>query len=167
MVEDVKKEEVKKEVKQEVKQQEKKNPETPKEEVNKGFDYSDIFIGENDTFDVGVSYYKDKEGILKVKHIDEDFDTKMDCKNFKVTFKYPNQGDVATISAHASTLKINLEELDVRDFLNLEFSRMTCLIRKWTMTTEISQRSIMQLNPKIVKGILFGIREKIGMDGIL
>ena len=131
--------------------------EAPKAEPKKEDIYADIFVDETDTFDVSVRYYKTSDGIILVDNLDDDFDKKLASKEFTVTFKYPNQADVGRISTQASKITANIEDLDVRDFLSLEFARLICLIRGWGIEREISNQNIMQLHPKIVKGIIVNV----------
>jgi hypothetical protein len=84
-----------------------------------------------------------------------------------MTFKYPNQSDCAKIGAGGSLNTTDLEQIDVRDFLNLEFNRLLCLVRKWSLSQKLNNQAIMNLHPKIVKGVIVEIRSKIGMDGII
>jgi len=129
-------------------------------------EFSDIFVTESDTFDVVVRYYK-KEDVLIVSDVDDDFDDKVSCSSFTATFKYPDQGDAGRIGTQSLSLKGGLEELDVREFLGLEFSRVLCLIRKWTIDQDLTNSAILKLHPKIVKSLINQVRIKIGTDGII
>ena len=150
---EIKKEEVKEEVEEEVKE--------------KTIDeFSDIFVTESDTFDVSVKYYRDENSII-VEDVDDVYDPKRECKEFIATFKYPNQGDYALINGNFKGLSDNESEFDVRDFMRLEFSRMICLIRKWSLKKELNNKNMMDLHPKIVKALATKVRDKIGMDGIV
>ena len=132
--------------------------------------FSDIFITEKDTFDVVVKYYKD-EDTLMVSEVDDAFDSDKECFEFSATFKYPDQGDATTISAQASSFsgRINgsLDNLDIREFMGLEFGRLVTLIRKWDVDKDLNNQNIMNLHPKIVKSLIAQVRSKIGMDGII
>jgi len=132
--------------------------------------FSDIFITESDTFDIEVSYYKDGDEML-VSDVDDRFDSKRDDLNsFVITLKYPDQGDYSAISAQAQVGQVNsngLENLDIRDYLTLEFARVLCLMRKWTIDVDLSHSRMVKLHPKIVKSIINQVRNKIGTDGII
>jgi len=129
---------------------------------------ADIFVTELNTFNVSVKYYT-VNGKLFVEGVDEEFDKDALCGSLSVTFKYPSQGDMSKIAVNLSNVKSisgNLENIDIRDFLNIEFARLLCLIRKWDSKKTLSNENILSLHPKIVKGILSKMREEIGMDGI-
>ena len=161
-VDEVKAEEVKVE---EVKVEEVKKEETKVEEVKKDI-LDDIFITEDDTFDVSLKYTK-KDGKLLVEGVDEDFDDKKDYKTIEVTLKYPDQSDCYNISNVSPKMNSEMEGIDVRDFVKMEISRFVILARKWTSQKELNSSTIMQLDPKIVKGLLNKVRETIRMDGII
>jgi len=143
--------------------------ETKKEKVKLSI-FSDIFITESDTFDIEVSYYKDGEELI-VSEVDDRFDPKReDLNSFVITLKYPDQGDYSAISAQAKVGYVNsngLENLDIRDYLTLEFSRILCLMRKWNIDVDLSHAKLVKLHPKIVKSIINQVRTKIGTDGII
>lgn len=128
-------------------------------------DFSDIFITENDFFDIKIRYHKDGENIF-VEGVDESFNKNGVIKEFTVTFKYPDQSDVTRISSTFPKVS-SVGEIDARDFMKLEFSRLLCLIRKWSLNKPVDDGNIMSLNPKIVKSMVSKIREKIGADGII
>ena len=128
--------------------------------------FADIFVTESDTFDIAVKYYK-KEDRLIVVAVDDEFDENVECTEFEVIFKYPDQGDTSKISSQVSRLGSNPEELDVREFMGLEFARILCLIRSWTIDSDMTNQSLMKLHPKIVKSLINQVRDKIGMDGII
>ena len=123
----------------------------------------DIFIGEDDTFDIKVRWYK-FDGKVMVAREDDEFDEKYEQVNeFTVTFKYPSQGDYEIIigsSAYRSP-----EDMTVTNIVQLELARMVTLVRKWSLKQDISR--MIELDPNIVKSILRSIREEIGMKGIL
>lgn len=131
-------------------------------------DNDDIFISEKDTFDIKITYQK-VDGNILIKDADEDFDDAIPSKSIAVTFKYPSQGDVSMISVAFKGVGSvgTLENIDLKDFINVEFARLLCLIRSWSLKTKISRENISSLHPRIVKAMLEGLRNKIGMDGIL
>lgn len=135
-----------------------------KEKIQEGeFSIDDIFITEDDKFNVSVSFYK-KDKKLIVETIDDDFS--LDHKSIKIdlTFKYPSQGDVSTIN-HIS-MQSKVENMDVRDFARLELSRMLCLVRGWNIPKPCNNENVIALSPTIVKAILNKIREVIGTEGM-
>lgn len=141
-----------------------KQEEKPKIKLSK---FADIFITESDTFDIKIQYYK-QDGNVIVSGIDDIFDIKNECSEFTATFKYPDQGDYTSIS-NTAKLKTNGvgDNVDVMDFLALEFTRILCLIRKWTIDQPLTNDVIMKMHPKIVKALINKIRDKIGTDGII
>jgi len=125
-----------------------------------------LFITEKDTFDVIIKYYKDKDSVM-VEGIDDDFVVSKGDKSFTMTLKYPSQADVSRIAQEGIKLKITSEEMDLRDIMGLEFSRILCLMRKWSLKEKLNIETIMKLHPKIVKAVLLQVRIKLGMDGII
>ena len=128
-------------------------------------DYSDIFVTEDDTFEVTVKYYKE-EGKILVEGIDETFDSKKSSKDIAFTLKYPSQSDCLKIASSFPKINADVEKVDIREFMAMELSRFFNLVRKWSINKKLSNEAIMDLNPKIIKGVLALIRNKIGMDGI-
>ena len=132
---------------------------------SKELDFSDIFVTEKDTFDVNVKFYK-KDDILMVSSVDDAFDEKQISKEFSVSFKYPDHGDSTRIIGQTSKLSVSTENIDMRELVALEFSRLLCLIRKWSLDKELNNKNILSMHPKIIKSLVVGLRNKIGMDGI-
>jgi hypothetical protein len=131
---------------------------------NKDDSNDDIFIDEKEQFLVTVKYYNDEKNELFVERVDDNFDKeKKDIKSFDVSFKYPSHGDYEAILN--SPVYKSVENLRMPEIIQLELLRMGILLRSWTLNKRINQ--IVQLKPKIVKGIMLGVREKISMDGIL
>lgn len=133
------------------------------EEVAK--DYSDIFVTEKDTFDVTIKYYKKDGKIYTDSGTDDTFSFDENYKDLTVTLKYPDQADSVVISSSIPSAK-NLDKIEIGDFLSLELSRLIVLIRKWSIDKKVTKEAILSLNPKIVKGLLFRIRETLGMEGL-
>jgi len=102
-----------------------------------------------------------------VEGIDDDFVVSKGDKSFTMTLKYPSQADVSRIAQEGIKLKITSEEMDLRDIMGLEFSRILCLMRKWSLKEKLNIETIMKLHPKIVKAVLLQVRIKLGMDGII
>ena len=156
-VDEVKAEKVEKEVKVEVEKENDMKVEETKDEKNEKPEvktdvFSDIFVTENDTFTVSLKYYK-KDGKLFVESIDEKFDDKeMIHEILDVTLKHPDQSDCYNISAVSPRLNSDINGVDVREFIKVEISRFVLLARGWNVNKELNSSSIMQLNPKIIKG---------------
>lgn len=125
----------------------------------------DIFVTESDLFDISLKYYK-KDNIFFVEGIDDNFDPKEPCKEIKMSLKYPDQDDCNRIALSSSKLDANLDRVDIRDYLKMELARLMVLIRKWSLNKEISTATIINISPKIMKGIFAKVRTVIGTDGI-
>ncbi len=132
--------------------------------VEKKIDYSDIFVTENDTFEVSVKYYKEN-GRIYVETVDDKFSSE-DFKTLTVTIKYPDQSDSMIILSSIPSSK-NIEKMEIGDFLSLEFSRLMILIRKWNLDKKITKDTILNVNPKIIKGLLNKIRDHLGAEGLV
>jgi hypothetical protein len=130
-------------------------------------DFSDIFVSENDTFDITVKYYKKDGKVYTNSGTDEDFDIHEPSRTIVMTLKYPDQSDCATIAMMSPKMGQEADKIDLRDFLSMELVRVIVLMRKWSIGKKLDREGIMNLNTKIVKGILARTREKIGMEGIL
>ncbi len=162
MSEEVKEEvkEVVKEVKEEVKE--------IKEEIKKVDLAFSPFVTEDDKFDILVKCYKDDKDEIMVSRVDFSFDDKReDIKEIRFTFKHASQGDFNIISNQGGTI---VNEDDTPDHVNLnklEFARLLVLIRDWNLPQELSNVNIVNLNPKIIKSVIYGLREKISLEGIL
>ena len=122
-----------------------------------------IFITEDNTFDVFITYYH-KDEKLFVEGEDEDFDSSEKAKEFTMTFKHPDQGDLSKISL---TSNPGISNVEVSDILRLELARVLVLMRKWTLEKELSNENIMNLDPKIVRSIINKMMEKIGTEGMI
>lgn len=138
-------------------------------------DLSCLFIGEADTFEIQVYWYKDSSGIV-VEGIDKSYskdNKEAEIKKVNVTLKYPSHGDITKIFSYASkTLEKNIsslaiESMGLREFLQLEFARFVCLVRGWSLGVPVNNENISKINPKIVKAILSKIREKIENEGLI
>ena len=142
------------------------NNENPpeKKEAKKKLTQS-IFVTENDTFDVKVKFYREGAKLI-VEEVDEGFDKSQNCEEITVKFKYASQGDYDLIVSQAK-LNGNTDEIDVREFTRLGLVRLMILVRDWDIDEKLNNESIMKLHPKIVKALLNGIVEEIGMDGII
>jgi hypothetical protein len=134
-------------------------------QVTKEDDFSDIFVTEKDTFDISLKYYR-KDDKLFVDSVDSDFDNTEVSREILMSFKHPDQSDSDGIVMSSPKLNTDLDKVDVRDFVAMEVARIFVLIRKWSVNKSLSRENILSLNPKIIKGMIAKIREKIGMDGI-
>lgn len=135
-----------------------------KEDSNINYDNSDIFITEDDTFEVVIRYHRDQNNSLVVETVNNDFnETTEGLKTFSVTFKYPSQGDYENIINAGQNRSV--EQLRYADIVQMENFRIALLIRSWTLPHEIAR--IAELDPDIVKAIVNRVREKIALKGIL
>jgi len=170
VVEDVK--QIDKEVKEEkekieVKEEKevKDQPEKDKEKVIK--EIISPFVTEDDLFNVTVQYYRDGKKMV-VQNVDDDFNKTKDCAFIELKIKYPSQGDCDIIAEQGKVNSdIVLDQLNIREFMKLEFVRFLCLVRKWSLDLELNNTNIMTLHPSIIRAILYDVREELAMDGIL
>jgi hypothetical protein len=126
-------------------------------------DSSDVFITENDTFDIKISYYKVGKDFC-VESVDPEFDPKNpDVKYIEMTFKYPSQGDYETIIAQNAYK--TPDKMTLIDVLQMELTRLVILIRKWSLKAEFNR--MIDLDTKIVKAMANKVRDNIGVKGIL
>lgn len=147
----------------EVKETETEEVNADKEIETKVISFDDIFISEDDTFDVTVAFYEE-EGELIVHSIDNEYvDGHEAERSFTVTLKYPSQADLEAIMSTEGY--VSPENMTMMDIIKLELTRIGVLIRSWTIDKEITE--VGSLNPKIIKGLASAVREKIGMDGIV
>ena len=137
----------------------------PAKDTDKGINESMLFVTENNRFDISVKF-NDDNGDIIVERVDDKFTITDKTQELIVTIKYPSQGDYDLIGQSFGKGLMG-KEFDVKDFIALEIVRLFTLIRKWSMKKTLNQESLLQLKPKIVKSILAGVRDKIGMDGIL
>jgi len=122
-----------------------------------------IFITEDDTFDIKIRWQKIGNKIY-VEEGDANFDPQSsDINEFTVTFKYPSQGDYEIVMS-SGTYK-NQTEIKLTDIIQLELARMVTLVRRWSLKQDFSK--MVDLDPSIVKAILTGVRNEIGMKAIL
>ena len=134
-------------------------PEEIEEDTN-----DDIFVTEDDTFEVNVEFYFNDDKLF-VKSVDEnEYDPiGKNVRSFSATFKHPSQADLETIMANVAYK--SPEFLEMKDIISLELVRMGILLRKWTLTQKLER--IVELDPKIIKGMMNSVRDVIGMDGIV
>lgn len=147
----------------EIIEQESKKPKTKEKKS-----YSrNIFVTEDNTFDVDIEYYSYKNS-FKVKGVDDDFDPENDqaeVENFVVTLKYPSQLDSEIVAGTIARQMQGSSSISLIDFITLDLARLNVLLRSWSLEEDISE--ISKLHPKIIKGILEQIRQKIGSDGTI
>jgi len=125
------------------------------------------FIKETDRFDIKVRCYSDEKEGLFVDKVDPVFnEDREDIKEIKFVFKYPSQGDFNVISSQSGSF-INDDDTPDHNSLNkLEFARFLVLVWEWSLSEELSNVNILNLDPKIVKAAVYGLREKLSLDGI-
>ena len=122
-----------------------------------------IFITENDTFDVKVRW-QNLGNKIYVEDGDVEFDEEYgNINEFTVTFKYPSQGD-SEIIMNSGTYH-NQNEIKLTDVIRLELARLVTLVRRWSLKQDLSR--MVDLDPNIIKAILTGVRNEIGMKSIL
>lgn len=133
------------------------------EQNEQKIDNSDIFIKDDDTFNIRIRYYKQDKNII-VENIDSEFDENFkNIKSFDITFKYPSYQDMLAIYNNV-TLQ-NKEDFSIKDLLALQDARIIILFKSWTLPEK--QDSIYKMNIKILKAIRTAIYNNIGMEGIL
>jgi len=160
VVGDTPKEESKEEKKEESKEEKKEDEPKKLKKISNSL----AFVTENDTFIITSEYYsKDKR--LFVKGIDEDYDESNEAEKLEVTVKCPDQGDSRLIQAQSKLLSKG--DFSVEEVLNLEFTRLLVLIREWNLDRDINHESVIKIHPRIIKALIEGMREKIGMDGLI
>lgn len=124
-----------------------------------------VFVTEDDTIDIIVSCYK-KDGHLMVKNVDNEYDEKEVQKNILVTFKRPSQSDALLISRQASLDTVS-EEVAIGNLTIMEYARIMVLIRKWDLAESINSDNLAKLDPKIIKAMIYELRDKIALEGII
>jgi len=123
----------------------------------------DIFITEADRFVITVSYYMNKKNLI-VESVDSEYqEFGNEIKSFTVTLKYPSQRDADAISSARNVT--DLENMTYVDMIQLENLRLVTLIREWSLDKPLAE--IVNLNPKIIKGIKNKISEEIGSLALL
>jgi len=124
-----------------------------------------VFVTEDDTVNIVVSCYK-KDGNLMVKNVDNEYDEKETPKNISVIFKRPSQSDALLISRQASIDTVS-EEVAISNLTIMEYARIMVLIRKWDLAEVINSDNLAKLDPKIIKAMIYGLRDKIALEGII
>lgn len=123
----------------------------------------DIFITEDTLFDGTVSYYRENND-TKVLSVDDDYSPEgKSVKVIKFKCKYPSQADYQTILN--SPLYKNMVDMRAVDLVLLELTRLSLLIREWSIKNK-DLSALLEIDPKIIKGMLHSMRESIGMKGI-
>jgi len=134
---------------------------SPKE--TKEQDNSDVFVGENDVFDVEIKYYKEG-GNLIVENIDESFKKDHEnIKSIKMVFRYPSVKDAQSI-INSSDNKMGAD-FSLTDLMKLQDVRIMILLKSWSLKETVGD--ISNFNTKILKAIRFKVSDAIGMDGII
>lgn len=128
-------------------------------------DSDDIFITENDTFDVKIKWYKIGSQLF-VQDSDFDFEEEeaedRGVKEFTVTFKYPSQGDYETIMGTASYR--TPDDMKISDIILMELTRLVTLVRRWSLKQDLSR--MVDMDPMFIKALLKKVRDEIDMKGI-
>ena len=155
-----------------------RNKEEVSEEVSEEAKAPSVFVTDDDVFDVTVRFVRVGGTVMvEGEPIDEETESqgfsvlskKHPVEEFTITLKYPSQGDCEAIAKVAALddASLNMEEMDIRNFMRTEFARFVVLVRKWSLKEKVNNGNLDRLHPKIVKGILQKIREHIGVDGII
>jgi hypothetical protein len=143
--------------------EEKNNGDEQNDKNKKSSPDEDIFITEEDTFNIELNWYKDG-GKIFVDGEDVEYDPDFeDIRTLGMTFKFPSQGDYEIIMGSA-TYK-SPDDVNVSDIIQMEITRMVTLVRAWTLDQKLER--MVELDPNIIKGALRKIRNVIGMKGIL
>lgn len=122
----------------------------------------DIFITESDLFECTVKYYKIEHDIL-VQNVDDNFDKNVPCKIIKFKCKYPSQADYQTLINSAVFKNIN-ENINGIDVAKMEIARLSLLIRSWSVSSSLDK--LLDVDPKIIKGMLLAVNGAIGLKGL-
>lgn len=126
-----------------------------------------IFISEKDVFTIKICFYFYKEALI-VEGVSDNFnesfakDNSCNIESFDVTLKYPSCGDQSLIIRNVESL--DSEKISVYDIKLLELSRLSVLIRDWTLKRDFTE--IYNLDVNIVDAILLKIRDVIALKGI-
>ena len=119
----------------------------------------DIFVTEQNTFECEVEFYRDNDNII-VKNVDDNFDaTHAGIRKITFSCKYPSQGDYEMM-LNSPTYRNMQNSFRPIDMVALELTRLTILIRSWSLPQEFSR--MVELDPKIVRGMTFAVSNKIG-----
>jgi hypothetical protein len=127
-----------------------------------------LFLTADDGFSVKVTY-QNIDGKILVKGVDSDYGKSGKEEDFSIECRYPSQNDADMISSRARMLSVNQADpaASIRVIQDLENFRLSVLMKSWTLEEDCSDENLGQLPPVIIKGIVYEIREKIGMDGIV
>lgn len=126
------------------------------------------FVTEDDRFDIFVACYKDERGVLLVDRVDEDFkEDDPRVRKIKFVFKNPNQGDCNVVTTQAKMVMNEDEKPNIADLTNLEWARLMVLIRSWSLVEELNNANLIKLSPKVIRSVVFAIRDEIGLEGII
>jgi hypothetical protein len=82
-----------------------------------------------------------------------------------MTLKYPSQGDFETIMSRVNYK--SPESMSILDMYQLEVTRLIVIMRKWSLKKKLIVSELVNMNPKIVKGIINKVRESISTQGLI
>lgn len=122
----------------------------------------DLFVTEDDTFDVDIKYYIEEKTPIIEGYDDEFSEDGKKLKAIKLVFKYPSQRDCEAIMASSDI--VDFDSATYSDIVKTENVRLMTLIRSWTLDKPLGQ--LANFNPKVIKAIRLKISEVIGMSGI-
>lgn len=126
------------------------------------------FIADDDLFEIVVEYYKDNKKIV-VKDVAETFDENRPRSTITFKIKYPSQADCETmfVKGREGGNFMQDGEINLRSFYYMETMRLLSLVRSWSDPRELNNKSVLDLQPDIIKAVLSKIRDEIGTTGII
>lgn len=122
----------------------------------------DIFVTENDQFECTIKYYKTTNDIL-VSNVDDNFDTKVPSKTLTFKCKYPSQADYQAL-INSQAFKGIGENISGIELNKLEMTRFSLLVRSWSVPYPLDR--LLEVDPKIIKGMLIAVNDVIGLKGL-
>jgi hypothetical protein len=61
---------------------------------------------------------------------------------------------------------VESDKMDIRKYMRAELVRLLTLVKGWNMKETISNESVMNLHPDIIRASLVKIRTELGTNGI-
>ena len=127
-------------------------------------DDSDLFVTDDDTFDITVRYYiKDnKKHEFIIEGESEEFKDGDHVKSFNITFSYPCLEDLKSIADTSQSLA---EVSFMNKVIGQEYNHLLILVKSWTLPRDTAWFA--KLDANLINSIVAKVREKIGLSGIL
>lgn len=122
----------------------------------------DIFVTESDQFECTIKYYKTANDIL-VSNVDDNFDAKVPSKTLTFKCKYPSQADYQAL-INSQAFKGIGENISGIELNKLEMTRFSLLVRSWSVPQPLER--LLDVDPKIIKGMLIAVNDVIGLKGL-